>query len=761
MTAVNDTLTVRSGMRTWTVRAGTIATIGRDGDLVLDNPTVSRVHATVYFDSGWWIRDEGSAGGLWADGKRERIVRLGGEKLIHLGDPSSGAPALVFSPLLDTGIGAPTPFGRMDADSPGRAPRGEVAIGRAAENDVALSDLLVSRRHCVIVADESGLRVRDLGSRNGTFLDGERVSGTVECPDGALLTVGNTDFRVSMDGGLPVVEPAVEGPGLRLERVAYHAGTGRKARALLHEVGIEAPHGRFMAVIGPTGAGKSTLMSILTGQKSPSKGRATFDGMDIAANFDALRTRIGFVPQEDIIHRTLQLQDALDFAAQLRLPPDVTAEERGKRVRTVLEELGLSQQARTSIARLSGGQRKRASVALELLTEPAMLILDEPTSGLDPDMDRQVMALLRRIADSGRIVVVVTHRPESIGVCDYLLVLARGGSPAYTGRPQEALQYFGVDEWDKAFGLAANQADDLLERYLATEASRPVPPASGPFKSKRAPSVSPPLRQYRALISRQLRLMTADVGYSVFLAALPVVLGFLALIVPGDAGFGVPAPARIGEPSQLLVLLVVGAAVTGMALTVRDLVGEREIFRREAAAGLRPLIYLLAKLTVAAALCFVQSAVMVAILLSRKPEPVHHILSPIAGVDLWIAVSLTAIASAALGLAASAWAKSSEQVMPILAVGIMAQLVLAGGLIPVTGRQGLEQLSALIPSRWGFALGAESIDLRSLVPSSEKDWLWEALPERAWLAIGALVIAIIVACAIALVRLIRLPGPAR
>ncbi|WP_366215032.1 FHA domain-containing protein [Arthrobacter sp. SRS-W-1-2016] len=747
-------------MRTWTVHAGTIATVGRDGDLVLDDPTVSRVHAAIFFDGGWWVRDEGSAGGLWADGQRIHTVRLSGEKTVHLGDPLHGAPSLVLSPS-PTGTGAITLVTTSPSERPGRPPRREVAIGRAAENDVALDDLLVSRRHCVVTSDESRLRVRDLGSRNGTFLDGERVQGTVECPEGALLTVGNTDFRISVDGTSPVVEPAADGPGLRLERVAYHAGTGRKARALLNEVAIEAPHGRFMAVIGPTGAGKSTLMSILTGQKRPSQGRATFDGMDIAANFDALRTRIGFVPQEDIIHRTLRLEDALDFAAQLRLPPDVTVEERGERVKRVLEDLGLSQQARTTIARLSGGQRKRASVALELLTEPTMLILDEPTSGLDPDMDRQVMALLRRIADSGGIVVVVTHRPESIDVCDYLLVLARGGTPAYTGRPQEALHYFGVTMWRDAFGMAANEADELLERYLAREASRPVPPASGPFKSKRAPSVSPPLRQYRGLIARQLRLMTADVGYSTFLAALPVVLGFLALIVPGDAGFGVPGPARIGEPSQLLVLLVVGAAVTGMALTVRDLVGEREIFRRESAAGLRPVIYLLAKLSVAAALCCIQSAVMVTILLMYKPQPVHHILSPMPGVDLWIAVSLTAIASASLGLAASAWAKSSEQVMPILAVGIMAQLVLAGGLIPVTGRQGLEQLSALMPARWGFALGAESINLRTLVPSTEKDWLWEAVPERAWLAIGALVVIIIICSAIALIRLTKLPDPAR
>jgi hypothetical protein len=258
-------------------------------------------------------------------------------------------------------------------------------------------------------------------------------------------------------------------------------------------------------------------------------------------------------------------------------------------------------------------------------------------------------------------------------------------------------------------------------------------------------------------MARQLFLLWADKGYFVFLTLLPIVLGGLALVVPGTKGFGTPTLKEIGEPSQLLVVLVFGSAFMGMALSARDLVSERAIFRRENAVGLRPGPYLLAKSIVCTVVCLIQAAVMTGIVMLGKPAPGNYLVTDIPGLEIFFAIALTACVCSFLGLAMSAWVQTSEQVMPLLVVTAMAMLVLAGGLIPVTGRAGLEQVSWLSPTRWGFAIGAQSIDLKTLVPTTEDDWLWTHSLKRAGLATGALLAIGAVSWILAWARLAKLP----
>jgi energy-coupling factor transporter ATP-binding protein EcfA2 len=435
----------------------------------------------------------------------------------------------------------------------------------------------------------------------------------------------------------------------------------------------------------------------------------------------------------------LTVDQALSYAARLRLPDDTGRRERRATVDLVLAELGLTEHARTRIDRLSGGQRKRVSIALELLTSPSLLLLDEPTSGLDPALERAIMESLRALADAGRTVVVVTHSPVHLGRCDKVLLLAAGGVLVYAGPPSGVLPHFGCDEWADVYSLLTGDPD-LIRHASATGGGRSAVPVV-----RRVGATAPPvgwrsrLRQARTLAARHATLVAADRGYVLFLVLLPALLATLALVVPGGAGLRTASPGEPGEAGQVLVLLFVGAAFAGGAIAAREVIGERAIVLRERAAGVGPGAYAMAKLAVFALLCAVESTLLIAGLALVKPMPVHGVLSVASRPELAVAVWCTALASSQLSVLCSALARSAEQVMPLLVITVMTQLVLCGGLIPVTGRPVVSQLSWLAPSRWGYAAGAATADLRAISPVAPTDRLWAHATGWWLLAVGVLV----------------------
>ena len=214
----------------------------------------------------------------------------------------------------------------------------------------------------------------------------------------------------------------------------------------------------MMAVIGPAGAGKSTLLNALTGKKPATTGSVYYDYRDLYDNYDELKHRIGLVPQESVTHDQLTAKSALGYAAELRFPPDITEADRNQRVDEVLGELEMTPHANTRIVRLSGGQKKRVNIGLELLTKPSLLFLDEPTSPLDPHLKRELFGQMKKMTENGQSVVVITHDVESklIDQCDRLIVLAPGGRMAYFGPPAEGLKYFGKDDWADVFQAFAD-----------------------------------------------------------------------------------------------------------------------------------------------------------------------------------------------------------------------------------------------------------------------------------------------------------------
>ncbi|MDT5127828.1 MAG: transport system ATP-binding/permease protein [Mycobacterium sp.] len=603
---------------------------------------------------------------------------------------------------------------------PGKAadtPAGSIKIGRATDNDIVIPDVLASRHHATLVPTPSGTEIVDNRSINGTFVNGARIESAM-LRDGDVVTIGNVDL-VFAGGTLArrsETEAATRTGGLEVHGVTW---TIENNKTLLDNISLTARPGTLTAVIGPSGAGKSTFARLVAGYTHPTSGTVSFEGHNIHAEYASLRSRIGMVPQDDVVHGQLTVRQALMYAAELRLPPDTTKADREQVVMQVLEELEMTQHLETRVDKLSGGQRKRASVALELLTGPSLLILDEPTSGLDPALDRQVMTMLRQLADAGRVVLVVTHSLTYLDVCDQVLLLAPGGKTAFCGPPSQIGPAMGTTNWADIFSSVAGDPDAAKARYLAhTGPPPPVPPIEAPTDLGE-PAKTSLVKQFWTIARRQIRLIVSDRGYFIFLALLPFIMGSLSLSVPGTVGFGVPDPRGVApnEPGQILVLLNVGAIFMGTALTIRDLIGERAIFRREQAVGLSTTAYLLAKVCIYSVFAVVQSGIVTAITILGKGAPTQgaNVLGN-PSLELFAAMAATTVTAAMVGLALSALARSNEQIMPLLVIAIMSQLVFQGGMIPVTGRIGLDQLSWITPARWGFASSASTVDLLKLVP---------------------------------------------
>ena len=674
-------------------------------------------------------------------------------------------------------------------------------IGRAPDNTLVLDDPLISKHHARIDVSANGMVITDLGSTNGIYVAGQRVS-QVQVTQPVLVGLGSTFIALSPDGLCEVQVAGGAGGELVGKDLTFRVNNGNLT--LLDGISFSLPGNELLAVVGPSGAGKSTLLKALTGEQKAQEGQVLFNGLDVYEHYPVMRNKIGVVPQSDVIHSALTVRKTLEYAAELRFAKDVTKAERRQRIAEVLEDLDLTAHVDKRVKKLSGGQRKRVSTAIELLTRPSLLFLDEPTSGLDPQLDRDVMDLLASLAhgtrpgDSGRTVVVVTHNENHIDRADKVLILAAGGKPVYYGSPREVLPYFrqrlneiasqgrlllntpkgtlpdppAVDGYADVYALIRNHTAELRQYMEATVPStrRGGAPAAaaGPTVQERPPKQQSIFRQVSTLVRRQLRIVAADPSYLAFMLLLPIIMGLLTKAIEGSDGFAVPdypeptpenpTPTIIKYSSQalqLLVILITGAAFSGMSATIRDLIGERDVFLREKAVGLRSGAYLFSKTVILALISTVQTALMMGIALALNKGPSDAvILDGWPGVELAFCCWAVAFVSGLLGLAVSAMVSSSEQVMPVLVVSIMAQLVLSGGIIPISGRAVFEQLAWFMPSRWGYAMASSTLEMLAIMPNRD-DALWKHETAQ-WLTdyglLSAIGLTCMVVCYIALAR---------
>ncbi len=474
---------------------------------------------------------------------------------------------------------------------------------------------------------------------------------------------------------------------------------------LLDDVSFTIPAGELVAIVGPSGAGKTTLLEAIAGISPATSGSVRFDGIDVAAHLGLFRSVLGYVPQDDIIHVDLPLDRTLHYSARLRLPSSTDPTEIDAAVRTAIGAVGLTEHADVRVGSLSGGQRKRASIAVELLTDPHVFFLDEPTSGLDPVASAELVTQLRTLADRSATVVFTTHSSDDLGQCDRVVFMARGGRVGFVGTVEEALQEFGVGSLPELYRR-------LADRDVAIPAGRPTAPAPGdgagaPIGRQSASG----LTQWRVLTRRTLETFVRNrLTLAILVGSPAMVIGMFAILFrPGAFEMEHPSPS-----SMVMVgfWVVFAAFFFGLTYGLLQICTEHTILRRERLVGLRLDAYVASKVTILGPFLLVVIVGMLGVLrvLDRLPS---RPLSTYA--SLGVGLLLCSLAALGLGLLTSALVGTVAQATLALPMLCFPAVLFSGAILPVhlMARAGAA-FSVVIPSRWAFEavghdLGAHKI----------------------------------------------------
>ncbi len=582
--------------------------IGRleDNDIVISSPIVSGKHARL----------EAASGG----GYMLAVLSDARNPVLCEGRAVEGSRMLRHGDVLRIGGQDPGVMVTLTYEAPSEAGQGTrdivfgdknlITIGRDPSNDVALASPNVSRFHAQIQRVGQRYRVEDLRSSNGVFVNGERVEGSLWLKPDDSIRIGQYHFVMGKDQ----LAQFDESNGLKVEVLGLNKWV-RKDLNILQNISAVFKPREFIVVVGQSGGGKSTFVDAVAGYRpatSPSK--VLVNDVDIYTHFDAIRNEIGFVPQKDIIHMELTVYQALDYAAQLRMPADTTAEEREKRVMEVLADLDLTHRKDVQISGLSGGQQKRVSIGVELLTKPGLFFLDEPTSGLDPGTETALMQLMRRLADQGRTIILITHATKNVMLADKVIFLARGGYLAWFGPPDEALAYFdqhrserdrraGKIEFDEIYAILDDQskgkAPEWAQRYRESKAYQEyvVKPLTGKLSPEGAPTIQQTpqkpqpkagasakkvssLKQFFVLSARNIKILTRDkFALGLMLATAPLVslLDVVLAAVMGRNPFAF-ADGDIARVMITLFLMTIYGVMVGGISQMREIVKEQDIY---------------------------------------------------------------------------------------------------------------------------------------------------------------------------------------
>lgn len=677
-------------------------TFGRakDNDLVVSPPsmTVSEHHGRIVVSRGQLvIVDDHSTNGLYYGGTRRPEVHVTVGDVVTIGQPKLGETRTII--IVGDGDKRWSLFDlsrRMSA-----------SVGRTPDNDLCIPNPTVSAAHALLNRDQQGAwHITDRGSSNGTRLNGRFVAGSAPLSPGSVLMLGNA--QVVFLGTCLLVMTERQGVEVVAEGlVRYRVNKGVR-RITTNHVSLRIRRGDFVAIVGGSGCGKSTLLNELNGSEPADEGAVTLDGTDLYANFEMLKSSIGYVPQQDIVYDNLRLEEMLAYAAKLRMQPDTTAEERAARVDEVISLLELDGERQNLIGRLSGGQKKRASIAVELLADPRLLFLDEPTSGLDPGIERKLMRSLADMAHDGRTIILVTHTTLNLHLCDQVVFLGAGGRLCYAGDPAGAMSFFGVSDFVEVYPKI-DQDPERWERKFAsdprhTDRNRGVRPSTQSSIGARKRTSF--FRQFGTLSARYAKLLINDymrLALMVFQA--PLLAGLINLV----AASGV---FSICEDTKFYLFALSCAAFwVGIFNSIQEICKENSIFTRECDGGLRIGAYLASKVFVLAVLCLVQTVLLVLVLIVSMGTPKHTlVLAP--WFELIVSTYLTVLSAMSLGLLVSALFHSPDKALAMAPILIMPQILFSG--IAFELNDVTEKVSYAINCRWAIEALGTTADLNEL-----------------------------------------------
>jgi len=662
---------------------------GKENDFIVNHSSVSRNHAELrIYQNKIELIDLNSSNGTFVNGKRikQQVVttkdkiQLGNSYILDLSSinltqnhPEKHSSSLNLNNSLQKSV---------------------IFIGRSKDNDVVLDNVKVSRKHAKLEKIGNDWFIEDLNSANKTYVNSKPIK-RVKIIESDKISIGGIPLDLSQ---ILTSKKEIKGD---VKIFAKNLTFRVDEKTIVDNISLVINPQEFVGLIGPSGAGKTSLMLMMNGVVKPTEGDVYINGQSLFANLNSFKGQIGYVPQDDIIHRELTVRESLQYTASLRLK-NYTNTDISNQVDKVIKSLDLVEAENTFIGSaekkgISGGQRKRVNLGQELLTEPSILFLDEPTSGLDPKTDMEVMKLLKGIADKGKIVVLTTHNitTENFNLLTHLVVLTKGGKLAYFGPAKDATAYFNVSEpyeifdemnkrepdfWKKKFISSQYYQDYIVKRsgdiYNINSHSNYYQTLQKDFDFK----------QYLFLTSRYLKIKLRDkISTLILLLQAPLIAFLISLVFSKDS-----------ERTQALFVLVIAAIWLGCSNAAREIVGEQSIYKRERMVFLKIPSYLFSKITVLSILCIIQSGILTVItdlFLNLNSDPF----------DLFLLLFLTSISSLSMGLIISSLVNTNESAMAMMPIILIPQVIL-GGLISKFGNMNefIQVLSGFMISRWSF-----------------------------------------------------------
>ena len=700
-------------------------TIGRaiDNDVMIPSPIVSSQHAKIEVSDGeCTIYDLNSTNGILVGNEKvyQKVLQDGDHiRIDHLHQTHDDGIFMIFS------------MASEDEDEKWNEvyfkELKKITVGRESSNDVIISQGLVTRKHAEFYVEKDQLFVKDLNSTNGTFVNGTAIKGPTSLKTLDIVYIGQTKFVVQQNK--LIYKTPVKGlqiDAITISKTVVDSAGGlfsqKSTKKILDNISISIKPGELVALIGGSGAGKSTFMDTLNGFRPATEGTVLVNGDDFYANYNAYKNIMGYVPQQDIVYDALTVDQMLTYAAKLRMPEDSTDEEIAQRVKEVINDVELEGRENLIISQLSGGQRKRVSIAVELLADPKLFFLDEPTSGLDPGMERNMMRLLRKLSNKGKTIVLITHATANLHLCDKVTFLGYGGKLCYFGPPSGALKFFHVTDYTDIYDLISKQAEAFQQKFIhshyysyyhSLSDKKPV------LKKKEKGPERSSMKQLGILSSRYLKLTLVDKQRFFFLMIqAPIIALLLGLVADRDA-------FEYYETSKEVIFTIASSAVwIGLLNSIQEITKESVIYKRERTVNLKLFPYMMSKLLVLGLLGLIQSVIFVLIFMQILDLPETELIGYLP-LEITVTFFLTVFASTAFGLVISTLVSNSDRAMGLTPIVLIPQLIFNGLVFKLDGLS--DWLSNLAISKWTARAFSISTDLNGSPMEMETK---AALPPR-------------------------------
>ncbi len=740
--------------------------IGRDADneIVLDSRMVSHHHGLLTLSGQRLLyQDLGSSNGTSVDILRNKKYLKNSTAQIQLKDGmvlniggvgKADAVYLLYSLCLPTEAWKSISINRK-----------RLSMGRGSSNDITLAHPAVSRVQAAIEPAGEGYDLVDLSGRGGTLLNGQSVRGKVRLKECDIIQI--LAFQMIYMQGRIFYKTTSDGISLVVRHLGKVVGSKGKPKELLHDVNLQIESNEFVAIIGGSGAGKTTLMNAISGFDQSITGQVFCNGMNLLDNFKYLKAIIGYVPQEDIIYQNLTLRRMLEYTAKLKMPEDVSHQEREKQIDSVLEMVELKAQADTYIRKLSGGQKKRASIAVELLGDPRLFFLDEPTSGLDPGTEQNLMRTLNRLAKTQKkTIIMVTHTIQNLDLCDRIILMGTGGRCCFSGTLEEAKMFFDTRNLADAYNtVSADSASWEREftKFQQKDYELQVADSQTQDAMKSQVRKASAVRQWLILVRRYMELIKNDVMRLGILILQPVIIGLLLYIVSDENVFDVYENTK-----TMMFSLCCSGIWIGLFNSIQEICKERSILRREYMTSLKLPVYILSKFSVQAVIGLVQAVLLSGSFMVAVAKDGAGIFLDSYIPEIIFTVWMVIVVSEALGFVVSANAKSGDKAMVVAPFLLIVQLLFSGILFKLEGAG--KFISYATASRWTVEALGSIVNLNDLPLKMQSEYpmieheveeFFEATAGHVWQCWGILAGMTVCFLVVSVLSLRRLPKDSR